>query len=203
MSERRTFSGKTLDEALEAATREFRRPREEIQYRVLVEKKSLFGLAKMVTIEVTEENAPPIIKTVLNKLIVSMNLNLSYNVNCEDRMVQVELSGDDLGLVLCRNGELLDAFQNILIQASKRVDWDGKINVDADDFRRKLRQKLQRMARKTAEKVKRDGKPQKLEYMPPHLRKIVHLSLAKSKDVMTHSEGDGYLKKVIIAPQRD
>ncbi|HPR63256.1 MAG TPA: R3H domain-containing nucleic acid-binding protein [Thermoanaerobaculia bacterium] len=198
---KKTFSGKTLDEALEAATRAYRKPREEIEYRVLVEKKSLFGLAKMVTVEVIETEFPPVIRTILNKIIVGMGLSLSYEIDADDESLQIELTGDDLGLVLHRNGELLDAIQTLVIQATKQEDWDQRVVVDADGFREKLRAKLQRMARQTANRVKKEGRPRKLEPLPPHLRKIVHLSLSKSRDVVTHSEGNGYFKQVIISPQ--
>lgn len=202
MGEKRTFSGKTLDEALEAATRSYKKPREEIEYRVLVEKKTLFGLAKMVTIEVKEEEIPPIVRMLLNRIIVGVGLQISYDISENDDTLFIELSGDDLGLILHRNGELMDAIQTLMIQALKQADYGNRIIIDADNFRKKLKSKLQRIARQTAQKARQEGKPQKLNPMPPHLRKIVHLSLANTRDLSTHSEGDGFLKQVVISARR-
>ena len=81
----------------------------------------------MVTIEVTEDHVPACIRILLNRLIVGLGLNLSYDFDVTDDGVNVEMKGNDVGLLLHRNGELLDAFQTLRSQAAKKEGFEGRI----------------------------------------------------------------------------
>lgn len=200
MVETRTFSGRTLDEALEAAARTYKRKHEDLQYRILEEKATLFGLDKRITIEVLEDKALPAIRRCLNRLFLDVPLALSYDIQGKGEDLHVELHGEDFGLLLKKNGALLDALQFLLIQIAQKHDFKGNILVDADNFREKLKRKLQRLARNLSKKAQREQRKIETEALPPHLRKIVHLEVAKTKGVTTSSIGNGYFKRIVIEP---
>jgi spoIIIJ-associated protein len=199
---KRTFSGRTLDEALEAAVREYRKPREALNYRKLEEKKTLFGLEKTVVIEVLEEEFSPSVRTALNRIILSSGLSLSYKIAVEDETLKIDLSGSDLGLVLKNHGEVLDAVQTLISKIVQKQGWEGEIEVDGDSFRAKIKEKLQHQAADLCHKVKRENRSYAAEPLPPHLRKVVHLTVAKFPELESQSQGSGYIKRVIISPKK-
>ena len=199
---KRTFSGRTLDEALEAAVREYRKPREALNYRKLEEKKTLFGLEKTVVIEVLEDEVSPSVRTALNRIILSTGLSLTYQVGVEDDLLVVNLSGSDLGLVLRNHGEVLDAIQTLVAKIVQKQGWEGEVEVDGDGFRAKTREKLQRQASDLCGKARRENRSFAAEPLPPHLRKVIHLMVARYPELESKSQGSGYIKRVIISPKK-
>jgi len=199
---KRTFSGRTLDEALEGAVREYRKPREALNYRKLEEKKTLFGLEKTVVIEVLEDEISPAVRTALNRIILSTGLSLTYQVTVEEDLLIVNLSGTDLGLVLKNNGEVLDAVQTLVSKIVQKQGWEGGVEVDGDSFRAKLREKLQRQTLDLCHRVRRENRSFAAEPLPPHLRKMIHLTVARYPELESKSQGSGYIKRVIISPKK-
>jgi len=199
---KRTFSGRTLDEALEAAVREYRKPREALNYRKLEEKKTLFGLEKTVVIEVLEEEFSPSVRTALNRIILSSGLSLSYQISVEGQILLISLSGSDLGLVLRNHGEVLDAIQILISKIVQKQGWEGDVEVDGDSFRAKVKEKLQHQAADLCLKAQRENRSYAAEPLPPHLRKVVHLTVAKFPELESRSQGSGYIKRVIISPKK-
>jgi spoIIIJ-associated protein len=199
---KRTFSGRTLDEALEGAVREYRKSRDQLNYRVLEDKRTLLGLEKVVTIEVVEESISPSVRLLLNRVILGVGLSLSYEIEVQEEMVFVDLKGNDLGLMLKNNGELLDAVQTLLARVLHKQGWEGGLEVDGDRFRQKLRDRVQRLAVELCNKARRENRSIAAQPLPPHLRKVIHLAAAKIPGVETKSQGSGYIKRVIVAPKK-
>jgi spoIIIJ-associated protein len=199
---KRTFSGRTLDEALEGAVREYRKSRDQLHYRVQEDKRTLLGLEKVVTIEVVEESVSPAVRQFLNRVILGVGLSLSYEIDVQEEMVCVDLTGNDLGLMLKNNGELLDAVQTLLARVLQKQGWEGGVEVDGDAFRQKLKDRVHRMAVELCQKARRDNRSVAVQPLPPHLRKVVHLAATKFPGVETKSQGSGYIKRVIITPKK-
>lgn len=197
--QKKTFSGRNLDEALEAAIREYKKPREELNYKILEEKKSLFGLEKRVTIEVLEEQGSPNLKLFLNKFILNSGFSLSYSIESVEEGLRVDLKGDDVGILLKNYGEVLDALQYLLEKVLQKEGYEGKIILDASNFRENIKKKVEKMAVYLCKKVKKEGKPVQMKPLPPNLRKIVHLTAMKFNGLESKSQGSGHFKKVFLS----
>lgn len=197
--QKKTFSGRNLDEALEAAIREYKKPREELNYKILEEKKSLFGLEKRVTIEVLEDQGSPNLKLFLNKFILNSGFSLSYSIESSEDALIVNLKGDDVGILLKNYGEVLDALQYLIEKLLQKEGYEGKVLVDASNFRENIKKKIEKLTVYICRKVKKEGRPVQMKPLPPNLRKIVHITAMKFNGVESKSQGSGHFKRVFIS----
>ncbi len=118
--------------------------------------------------------------------------------------IEIEVTGKDLGLLIGRHGQTLDAVQYITaVAANKGYTPGARVIVDAEGYRQRRRQSLERLARSTAAKVKRTGQRIALGSLKAYERRIIHLTLRDDPDVETYSEGEGANRRVIIAPRRN
>ena len=111
----------------------------------------------------------------------------------------LNIGGDDLGLLIGRRGETLRDLQFLtcLIVSRKDGSWPNVI-VDVEHYKARREKSLMDLARRMADKVRTSAEPLSLEPMPPHERRIVHLSLRDDPDVRTESTGLGEQRKVVI-----
>ncbi len=118
------------------------------------------------------------------------------------RPVIVDVSGEDLGILIGRRGETLDALQYIanLIVNRKTRRW-VKVIVDVENYRRRREASLRVLAARMADRVRASRQAVTLEAMPAHERRLVHLSLQDDPDVYTQSVGEGEGRKVVISPR--
>ena len=114
-----------------------------------------------------------------------------------------DVSGDDLGILIGRRGENLTALQYVTnLIVSKRAESDVRVVVDVEHYHVRRYESLRGLAQRMAERVRQSGSPMTLEPMPPHERRIVHMSLAEDPDVSTASIGEGDQRRVVISPKR-
>ena len=155
---------------------------------------------------VATEKDPEIEETVgkiLNNLINSTGLDADVYVRdqMEEGSIVFELEGKDSGLLIGRRGETLSSLEYLVrLMASKTLDKRANIMIDVEDYRLRRKEKLENIAKKTAEKVSKTGKRITLEPMSPADRRIVHMTLAEIEDVTTQSRGEGLHRKVVINP---
>lgn len=118
----------------------------------------------------------------------------------DDRIVfTIESSDEDV--FIGHDGEPLEALQHLVnLAIAKRFRQNLRLLLDVNGFRERRRKTIVSMAKMLAEKVKNEGKPASTRPLNPYERRIVHTLFKNSNHVSTHSEGDGHLKKVIIAP---
>jgi spoIIIJ-associated protein len=115
--------------------------------------------------------------------------------------VHVEISGPELGLLIGKHGQTIDALQFICSQAAYRGAEDRKqVVVDAGGYRERRRSMLERQADRGVADALRYGRPVELDSMSAQERKIVHNYLAEQANVETHSEGDEPFRRVVITP---
>jgi len=118
----------------------------------------------------------------------------------EDVVLQVD--GEASGVVIGRHGQGLDAIEYILNRMVARQFADsGHIVVDAASYRARRRQNLTEMARRMADKAKRERRTVTLNPLSPRDRRVVHIALKDDRDVTTRSHGDGLHRKLLIIPQ--
>ena len=115
-------------------------------------------------------------------------------------MVILNIAGDNLGVVIGRRGETLDALQYLTILAGNRgEDNYCRISIDCCDYREKRREALETLAAKTARKVLKTGRRVTLEPMNPYERRIIHSKVAEIEGVTSRSTGEEPYRKVMIS----
>ena len=117
----------------------------------------------------------------------------------EEGSYRVELTGSDLGFLIGRRGETLDAIQHLANYAVNRsVDGHVRINVDAEDYRLKREESLRRYARKKAQQVLKARRRTTLEPMNAYERHVIHAALQEMDNITTHSTGTEPNRRVVI-----
>ena len=115
--------------------------------------------------------------------------------------LHVEISGPELGLLIGKHGQTIDALQFITSQAAYRGGEDRKqVVVDAGGYRERRRSVLERQADRGVADALRYSRPVELDTMSAQERKIVHNYLAEQASVETHSEGDEPFRRIVITP---
>ena len=115
----------------------------------------------------------------------------------------LDVSGEDLGILIGRRGDTLASLQYLLnLMLSRRLKTRTTFGVDVEGYRRRREESLKGLALRMADRVKATGQSVTLEPMPPSERRIVHLALAKDPKVITVSIGEGDSRKVAITPRR-
>lgn len=118
------------------------------------------------------------------------------------RPVIIDVSGEDLGILIGRRGETLDALQYITnLIVNRKTRRRVKIIVDVESYRRRREASLRGLAARMADRVRASRQAVTLEAMPAHERRLVHLSLQDDPDVYTQSVGEGEGRKVVISPR--
>ena len=113
--------------------------------------------------------------------------------------MEVQIEGEDGGILTRRGGEGLQALQHLVATTFRRqLGDDRRVVIDCNGFRREKDAELRQMALFMAQKA-RDGGPQEMGPLNPYERRIVHLAIAEDPSVSSESIGDAFLKTVIIS----
>ncbi len=141
------------------------------------------------------------LEQIVRTFIEKMNLSLTPAISEDDDTVRVDLTGPDAYLLLERRGSVLDALQLLMGKvAETRLGLDKRFVVDCEGYRRKTEDELVQAALRAAEQVRKLGHPVELEPMNSYERRLIHVALQKEPGVSTESQGDGFIKKIIISP---
>ena len=130
------------------------------------------------------------------------NMNSAAVPHCvkgEDNTYFVELTGEDLGYLIGRRGDTLDAIQHLANYAvGRNVEGHIRINVDAEDYRAKREDSLRKYARKKAQQVLKAHRRTTLEPMNAYERHVIHASLQEMENITTYSTGTEPNRRVVI-----
>lgn len=128
----------------------------------------------------------------LTELLGEMRFDLNVAAEWTDEGCLLDLSGEDVSLLLAENGEMLDAFETLLFQIyGRNLDREHRFICDADGFRRTRKAELQAMARFAADNVRKNSRPFTFGVLNSTERRIIHLCLQKEEDLITESVGNG------------
>ena len=117
----------------------------------------------------------------------------------DDTTYAVELTGDDLGYLIGRRGDTLDAIQHLCNYAINRdISGHIRVNVDAEEYRQKREDSLRRYARKKAQQVLKARRRTTLEPMNAYERHVIHATLQEMENITTHSTGTEPNRRVVI-----
>lgn len=120
----------------------------------------------------------------------------------EEPALILDVTGDDLGILIGRRGETLRALQYMTrLMLSRKLERWEPIIVDVESYRVRRRRSLRQLADRMAERVAFSQQQVVLEAMPAHERRIIHIALRNNPQVTTKSIGDGDNRKVTITPR--
>lgn len=141
------------------------------------------------------------VEEIAHAFLGAMNLSLTPAVTETEDRIQIDLSGPDAYLLLERKGSVMEALQLLLAKvAESKTGLTKRIVLDCEGYRGGRDNELVELAAMTAEKVRKLHEPIEMEPLNSYERRIVHLTLANEPGVSSHSEGDGFLKRIIVSP---
>ena len=133
-----------------------------------------------------------------------MGLTVRVEIKKEDDSTfNVELFGDDMGILIGKRGQTLDSLQYLTnLAINKNSEEYLKVKIDTEDYRKRRKDTLENLAKNIAFKVKRTKKPVALEPMNPFERRVIHSALQQDRYVTTHSEGEEPFRHVVVTLKR-
>lgn len=196
-----------MEEAVAAALQELGIGREQAEIEVLDEAaKGLFGLigSRDARVRVTaRERKEDVARRLIQDITAAIGMDVTITSRQEEDYMFLDVRGDELGILIGRRGQALDALQYLVNLAAGRASSEKqRVVVDVEGYRRRREETLQRLAERLAEKVRRSGERTELEPMSAHERRVIHLALQDSPHVITHSEGEEPFRKVVIEAKR-
>ena len=204
-------SAKTVSEAITEACRKLGVTSDRLEFEVIEEgsngflgigsKPALIKAAAKIEQLSVEDSA----KIFLNNVFSAMNMTVVVDVKYDEKenAVDVELSGDEMGILIGKRGQTLDSLQYLVSLVVNKASEDYiRVKVDTENYRQRRKETLENLAKNIAYKVKRTRRSVSLEPMNPYERRIIHSALQNDKYVSTHSEGEEPFRKVVVTLKR-
>ncbi|MFU0827994.1 MAG: R3H domain-containing protein [Lachnoclostridium sp.] len=198
------ITAKTVDEALTEALIKLQTTSDRVEYEVIEKESSGFlGLFnKPAKIRVRLKNSPDnIAREFLTKVFDAMNIDarLEIEFNEEDALLNINIIGDNMGVLIGKRGQTLDSLQYLVsLVINKDSENYLKVKLDTENYRQRRKETLENLGKNIAYKVRRTKKAVALEPMNPYERRIIHSVLQNDKYVETHSEGEEPFRRVVI-----
>ncbi len=153
--------------------------------------------------ELDDEAALTQLALYLTNISNELNAPALVKMKREDGLIVFQLDTQKQGILIGKHGKMLNALQYLAQVFIHRVAKNKlSVVVNVGDYRQKRQAILERLAERTAEKVKRTGRPVFLEPMPAFERKQIHSVLSKDDAVQTHSEGDEPYRYLVVEPAK-
>jgi spoIIIJ-associated protein len=141
------------------------------------------------------------VRELLEEVVGALDLDAEVDVVEDDETIVGTIEGEDLGVLIGRHGQTIDALQLLCYRAAFRGSGERKrVVVDAAGYRERRHDVLSRQADSAAERALRSGNPVELEAMSAQERRVVHDHLKDRAGVETYSEGDEPDRRVVVAP---
>jgi spoIIIJ-associated protein len=152
--------------------------------------------------EIPEEPAERV-RAVVARVVHSLGLRGSVDIEETDEEIRATVNGDDLGLLIGKHGMTIDALQHLAFRAAfKGMSERKQVTIDAAGYRERRESALHRMADRAVAEALEFDRPVELEPMRAPERKLVHLYLRERTEVDTHSEGDEPDRRLVVTPLR-
>jgi len=200
-------TGKTVEDAIESALGDLKLNREDVEIEILEEPtKGLFGIlgGKPARVRVKAKiTATGRARDMLNNVMQVMKLDVDIEMIEKNEKILININGPDLGILIGRRGETLDALQYLVnLSANKNAEKRKRIIIDIEGYRRRREETLMKLAFKLADKARQRGRNVVLEPMNSMERRIIHTALQERDDIYTFSEGEEPYRKIIISPKK-
>ena len=198
------ISAKNVDDAITQATVQLGITSDQLEYEVLDKgstgflgigsKNAVIKARKKFSID---ENVVEFLSSIFDAM--KMEVEILVAVNEEEHIIEVELKGDDMGILIGKRGQTLDSLQYLTnLAINKHSDEYYKVKIDTEDYRKRRKETLENLAKNIAYKVKRTKRPVSLEPMNPFERRVIHSALQNDRFVTTHSEGEEPYRHVVV-----
>ncbi len=206
-----TVTAKTVDDAIIQASVQLGVSSDKIQYEV-IEKGSTGLLGGLIgskpavirakKIETMDEKAAEFLSSVFDAM--GLKVDVDARLNEEEKELDVDLSGDEMGILIGKRGQTLDSLQYLVsLVVNKESSNYLRVKLDTENYRERRKETLETLAKNIAYKVKRTRRSVALEPMNPYERRIIHSALQNDKYVFTRSEGEEPFRHVVIALKRE
>ena len=198
-------SSKTLDDAITEACQKLSVTSDRLEYVVVEEGSSGFlGLGSKPTVikAKVKGSVTDVAKNFLNEVFGAMDMTVVVDVKFDenDKSMDIDLSGDDMGVLIGKRGQTLDSLQYLVsLVINKDAEDYIRVKLDTENYRERRKETLENLAKNISYKVKRTKRPVSLEPMNPYERRIIHSALQNDKYVTTHSEGEEPFRRVIVS----
>ena len=197
-------SAKTVSDAITEACQKLSVTSDKLVYEVIEEGSNGFlGIgAKPAVIKAAvkcslEDNVKSFLADVFEAMNMTVVVDVKYNE--EEKTMDIDLSGDEMGVLIGKRGQTLDSLQYLVsLVVNKETDDYVRVKVDTENYRQRRKDTLENLAKNIAYKVKRTKRTVSLEPMNPYERRIIHSALQNDKYVATHSEGDEPFRRVVV-----
>ena len=144
-----------------------------------------------------EDKARDFLKDVFAAMNLTVVIDIKYNE--EEAAMNIDLSGDEMGILIGKRGQTLDSLQYLVsLVGNKDMDNYIRVKVDTENYRKRRKETLENLAKNISYKVKRSKRPVSLEPMNPYERRIIHSALQNDRYVTTYSEGDEPFRHVVV-----
>jgi spoIIIJ-associated protein len=141
------------------------------------------------------------VRAILQRIVEELDVEASVDVSEDAEEIVGRIDGEDLGLLIGRRGQTIDAIQLICYRAAFRGRQDRKrVTIDAAGYRERRREAIERQADRAAERALKTGNEIELDPMTPSERRVAHQHLKDRAGVETFSEGDEPERCVVVAP---
>ncbi|MDO4295075.1 MAG: RNA-binding cell elongation regulator Jag/EloR [bacterium] len=204
-----TISAKTVEDAITKAMVELRTSRERLEIEVLEKGSAGFlgiGAKPAVIRAKKKESLEDTVRDFLDQMFEAMHLDVKVelNLNEEEKELDINLTGEDMGILIGKRGQTLDSLQYLVsLVANKKREEYLRVKLDTENYRERRKETLETLAKNIAYKVKRTKHPVSLEPMNPYERRIIHSALQNDKYVLTKSEGEEPFRHIVIALKRE
>ena len=201
------ISAKNVSEAITEACQKLSVPSDKLDYEVIDEGSTGFlGIhakpAKIKAMIKEEEKTVDIAaKDFLADVFKCMNIAAVIDVKYDEdeRVINIDLSGDDMGVLIGKRGQTLDSLQYLTsLVVNKNSENYIRVKLDTENYRQRRKETLENLAKNISYKVKRTKRPVSLEPMNPYERRIIHSALQNDRYVTTHSEGVEPFRRVVV-----
>lgn len=202
--------GKSVDEAIKLALEELEAEFEDVDIEVLEEpSKGILGMigkkAALVRVSLREKPDTKVEDILVGILDLTKIDYEIQSVEYGEGVVRVNITGNDMGLLIGRKGETLNSLQflmGLIINRGRSREERVRVLLDVEDYRAKREESLRNLALKLSEKAKRTHKNVVMRPMSPHERRIVHTALQNDPEIVTFSQGEEPNRKVVISLKR-
>ena len=201
-------SAKTVEDAITDSLIQLGTTSDKIEYEVIEKGSSGFlGFgSKPAVIKVWKKSTlEDAIRSFLMDVFATMGMEVELIINREEdsNVVEVEMKGKEMGVLIGKRGQTLDSLQYLVnLVANKNSDQYVKVKIDTEDYRKRRKETFENLAKNIAYKVKRTKRPVSLEPMNPFERRVIHSALQNDRYVNTHSEGDEPFRHVVVTLKR-
>jgi spoIIIJ-associated protein len=142
------------------------------------------------------------LRDLLEKVVDVLDLDAEVEVVAEDDTLRGSIEGEELGVLIGRHGQTIDALEHVATRIALRgIDGERpRVIVDAAGYRARRAEALELQAEKAASEAMRFGRPVALDAMVASERKVVHEYLRDRHDIETYSEGEEPDRHLVVTP---